>query len=654
MVIQASVSGSTAAPDRDASGNIVLDGSNASQRVALLVANGSVYFGMYANPGPYHGWLLRYDAVTLQLAGVFNASLNGSYAGIWQMGRGAAADTAGNVYAVSANGDYDGVSNFGQSILRFGSSGLSLADWFTPADNAETSAADLDLGLNGPILVPGTNLLIAGGKTGMVYLVNRLFLGHLENSGAPVQSLQASPYCGAENCYHQQALWARSATPILYVWRKNDVIRGYRLIGGQLETVPFSTGSDATVIPGSGMTVSSHGDEPNTGIVWSMGPVDDGRDTLREFGGMTVRAYDALDLTKELWNSSMNAARDDPGYYAKFAAPVVANGKVFVPTFSNHLVVYGLLNGAAPGLQVNHTADAATVPAGTAAGYAIVVSNSNASGTGAATAVVLNDPLPAGTGLSWRISPDYAGAGTCSITGSVGSQVLGCNFGRLAAGATATVHVTSDTSIRSCGAYANTATVTADNSSPVQASAAFAVECPVLSISKSHTDEFHQAQAGVTYSVVVRNSATTAATNGDVTVTEAVPEGITLVSMSGAGWDCSGKSCTRSDVLSAGASYPAITVTVSVSGTAALQATNQVSVSGGGSSSADASDVTRIGEFSCDVNGDRASNVADVQLVINEALGAVAAVHDLNHDSVINVADVQKMVNAALGLGCLY
>ena len=345
VVIQASVSGSTGAPDRDGSGNIVLDGASASQRVALLVANGSIYIGLDANTVPYHGWLLRYDASSLQLTGTFNATLNGSNGGIWQLGRGAAADRAGNVYAVSANGDYDGIANFGQSILKFGSVGLTLSDWFTPADNASTTAADLDVGLNGPILVPGANLVVTGGKTGMVYVANQSSLGHLENGGAPVQSFLASPFCGnSEDCFHQQALWARSSNPVLYVWRKNDVIRGYRLIGGLFETTPFSVGSAFTVIPGSGMTVSSNGDDPSTAIVWAMGPVDNGRDTLREFGPMILRAYNALDLTQELWNSSMNSARDDPGNYAKFAAPVVANGKVYVPTFSNQLAVYGLLS----------------------------------------------------------------------------------------------------------------------------------------------------------------------------------------------------------------------------------------------------------------------------------------------------------------------
>ena len=337
-LVQGSVSGSV-------NGTLVLDNSSAQQRVALLLANHSLYLGLNSSQFlPDNGWLLRYDPVSLSVQGAFVSTLNSTQGGIWQMGRGAAADPSGNVYVATANGDYDGVSNFSQSMLKFGPSGLSLMDWFTPADNAATTAADLDFGLNGPILIPGTNLVVTGGKDGIVYVMNQSSLGHLEGNGAPVQSFQASPYCGADDCYHQEALWARSSTPILYVWRKNDVVRSYRLFGNQFETTPLSMGSDVTVIPGAAMTVSSNGDDSASAILWSMGPVDDGRDTLREFGPMTVRAYNALDLTQELWNSSMNAARDDPGNYAKFAAPVVANGKVFVPTFSNQLVVYGLFS----------------------------------------------------------------------------------------------------------------------------------------------------------------------------------------------------------------------------------------------------------------------------------------------------------------------
>ena len=116
-----------------------------------------------------------------------------------------------------------------------------------------------------------------------------------------------------------------------------------------------------------------------------------------------------------------------------------------------------------------------------------------------------------------------------------------------------------------------------------------------LSVASTHTGSFTQGQTGATYTVTVQNVAGTGPTSGAVTVTETLPSGLTLVSMVGTGWDCSAApSCTRSDVLADGASYPPITVTVNVTGNATTPQVNQVSVSGGGSAPASASDSTVV------------------------------------------------------------
>jgi len=117
---------------------------------------------------------------------------------------------------------------------------------------------------------------------------------------------------------------------------------------------------------------------------------------------------------------------------------------------------------------------------------------------------------------------------------------------------------------------------------------------PSLSITKSHTGNFSQGQQGANYVVTVSNAANAAPTSGTVTVTETLPSVLTLVSMAGSGWACSSITCTRSDALAAGTSYPAITVTVNVTATATSPQVNQVSVSGGGSATASASDSTIV------------------------------------------------------------
>jgi uncharacterized repeat protein (TIGR01451 family) len=113
---------------------------------------------------------------------------------------------------------------------------------------------------------------------------------------------------------------------------------------------------------------------------------------------------------------------------------------------------------------------------------------------------------------------------------------------------------------------------------------------PVLSITKTHTS-ITQGQSGATYTITVSNAASAGPTVDTVTVTDIPPAALTLVSMSGTGWTCSVSSCERSDALSPGSSYPAITVTVNVAASAPYQVTNQASVSGGGSVPASVSDV---------------------------------------------------------------
>jgi uncharacterized repeat protein (TIGR01451 family) len=128
-----------------------------------------------------------------------------------------------------------------------------------------------------------------------------------------------------------------------------------------------------------------------------------------------------------------------------------------------------------PVLSITKAADAAQVTAGSAIGFTIKVANGDAEGTGIARAATLSDPLPGRSGVSWSIDPAYAGPGTCSITGAAPHQTLNCAFGDMAPGAKASVHVTSATTAASVGDYPNTATVSATNGTPVDASATTSV-----------------------------------------------------------------------------------------------------------------------------------------------------------------------------------
>jgi hypothetical protein len=180
---------------------------------------------------------------------------------------------------------------------------------------------------------------------------------------------------------------------------------------------------------------------------------------------------------------------------------------------------------------------------------------------------------------------------------------------------------------------------------------------PVLTVTKSHQGSFAQNQSGVTYTVTVGNAAGAGPASETVTVTEAPPAGMIVTSMSGgATWNCVYlPTCWTTTVLNAGSSYPNITVTVSVASDAPSSLTNRVTVSYGVSSTTTtASDPTAIVPFTCAISGAQWAGITDVQTILNEALGAEQAVHDLTHDGTVNVADIEKVINAALGQGCPY
>lgn len=179
---------------------------------------------------------------------------------------------------------------------------------------------------------------------------------------------------------------------------------------------------------------------------------------------------------------------------------------------------------------------------------------------------------------------------------------------------------------------------------------------PTLSVAVTHNGIFSAGQQGATYTVTVTNAAGAATTSGAVTVSETIPNGLTLAAMAGSGWTCTdgGNTCTRSDPLPGGMGYPPISVGVNV-GAITGTVTNNVTESGGGATAtATANDQTTILAYSpCDVSRYGNTNVLDVQQLIGEALGKTSPINNLNLDGAVNVVDVQIVVDASLKLGCL-
>ncbi len=299
---------------------------------------------------------------TLAQTAIYNVTPNGSLAGIWQSGRAPAVDASGALYYQTGNGSFDGAANFGESLVKLtpdSSGALTQSDWFAPDNWADLNTYDYDFGSSGPGLIPGTNMVYAGGKTGIFYVSNTGALGHVvAGNGQIAQSLAATPGCSLplvfQGCYQimGHALWYSAAHPALYVWGVHDRLKAYAYSGGQFNPTPISTGVSSAYYPGGVLAVSSYLGTQGTGIVWAI--TDQTPDNGFYFGvgfngAGTLHAFDAADLTHELWNSDQNLGRDGLGEFASFTPPVIANGKVYAPSFSNQLVVYGLLNGPVAG-----------------------------------------------------------------------------------------------------------------------------------------------------------------------------------------------------------------------------------------------------------------------------------------------------------------
>ena len=323
--------------DDNVNGKIALDSAQHLQRPGLLTANGRVYFafGSIYDREPYHGWVVSHNATDLrQQMEVLNTTPDGLTGGIWQSGRGIVADSAGNLYLGAGNGSYDGLTNFGESFLRCSPS-LQVVDWFTPFDFEHRSDVDLDTASLGPILIPSLDLILGGDKDSHAYLIDRWNMGHLGVAGISTPQIFPSVQYGG---LFNSAVWDRSDGPLAYFVDEGTATVTWHIDPAtkRFDPAPSSSTAVNSDYPWQGIAVSAFGDYG--GILWMTA----GDHSFEDVPG-TLYAFDANDLTNLLWTSETNPDSDRLGGFAKFATPTVANGLVFVPTFSNQVAVYGLL-----------------------------------------------------------------------------------------------------------------------------------------------------------------------------------------------------------------------------------------------------------------------------------------------------------------------
>ncbi len=324
------------------SGSATLFPKQQLQRPGLLLLNGVVYigFGSHGDMSPWYGWLLGYNASTLQQVMVFNTAPVGGEGAIWQSGCGPAADASGNIYFNTGNGPFDvntGGVDYGDSIVKLNSSGTVL-DYFTPYNQAMLDATDTDVGSSGLVLLPdqtGTyaHVLIGAGKQGVIYSVNRDGMG--KYNATSNQNIQSLAGLSPSGLFGSPAYWNGN----VYFAAWNDYLRAFQVSNG---TVALTSHSSVTLaFPGATPSVSSNG--TSNGIVWIIQENVPNDTVITNPPTAVLRAYDATNLANELYDSTQAAGnRDAAGAAVKFAVPTVANGKVYVGN-SNQVTIYGLL-----------------------------------------------------------------------------------------------------------------------------------------------------------------------------------------------------------------------------------------------------------------------------------------------------------------------
>jgi len=302
-----------------------------NQRAGLALLNGVVYiaWGSHGDVGTYYGWILGYNAATLAQVAVFNDDPGVGFGGIWMAGGAPAVDSTNNMYVITGNGNFDGLTLFGDSFLKLSTPNLAVLSFFAPSDQAILNSTDIDFGSGGATIIvdqpsgPVQRLAIGGGKEGTLFLLNRDSLGgNTANDAGAVQSFSVG-----NRIFGTPAFWQNS----LYIAPVTDHLKSYTFSPstGQFTTAPASQSPGTFGFPGSTPSISAQG--TSNGIVWA---------TEKGAGPAVLHAYDATNVGTELWNSA-NSTADQAGQAVKFTVPTVANGKVYVGTVGE-ISVYGL------------------------------------------------------------------------------------------------------------------------------------------------------------------------------------------------------------------------------------------------------------------------------------------------------------------------
>jgi hypothetical protein len=329
--------------DNSSGGNVVFDPKQYKERPGLLQINGTIYttWSSHCDIRPYTSWVMAFSADTLAQTSVLNLVPNGNEGGIWMAGTAPAADSSGNLFFIIGNGTFDTAldskgfpanGDCGNCYVKLSTAGgLKLADYFTPHNTVAESNADEDFGSGGGILLMDVadssgnsrHLSVGAGKDALIYVVDRDAMGKFNASTDQIYQEISGQLGGG--VYSMPAFFNNT----VFYGAVGDALKAFPVNSAKLASTPASQSTHHFGYPGSTPSISANG--TTNGIVWAI-----------ENSGAILFAFDARNLTNELYDSNQAANSRDHFGGNKFITPMVANGKVYVGTATS-VAVFGLL-----------------------------------------------------------------------------------------------------------------------------------------------------------------------------------------------------------------------------------------------------------------------------------------------------------------------
>jgi hypothetical protein len=321
------------------------------QRPALLEVNGYIYagFGSFCDfdSNVSRGWILGWKANSLtpiaHLTNTLAASRNNWFlTAVWMSGYGLAAEGYDNLFFATGNSDPSGTSyntalNLSESAVKISLNLSTVKDYFTPSNAAVLESQDGDFGSGGVMALPMQpgripSLVVAGGKDGRMFLMNRTFMGGYSTTQNRVLGTFSIGGCWCGPSYFVGA---------------DGVGRVVSSGGNQIKVWRIQTSPSTTLVSevasaqlpagvqdlGSFTTISSNGTQLHSAVIWTVR-----RPTNNTTKDVTLYAFDPS--TGTTLTSRSAGAWPNLGNNANIV-PVVANGEVFVASYKQ-LAIFGL------------------------------------------------------------------------------------------------------------------------------------------------------------------------------------------------------------------------------------------------------------------------------------------------------------------------